>query len=129
PMELYFGRMVNHEACALMWILAALLALERWLETGSRKYGVAGWSFLFAGLWTAWPAYLLALIGAADFVFRGDARRKAAAQVLVATVVLSAALFLLHIRLVRADAWRDLGQGFALRAGAREFTWVQWVVK
>lgn len=117
PMELYFGQMVNFEPLMAVWMLSALWCLRRWQLTASVAYLVAAVGLVALGLWTEWPMYILAVVLAAILLARRPPDWRASGM-LIAIALVSAILFLLHIRLVRPDAWRDaLGQ-FAFRLSA-----------
>ncbi len=129
PMELYFGRMVNHEACALLWMLAAFWALRRWQETGRMSWKLTALAFFLLGMETALPVYLLVMVAAALLWMSGDRSECQLAWLLVALAVLAGLLFLAHARLVRADAWADGWVAITRRrsmTGRLQFTWQQW---
>lgn len=137
PMELYFGQMVNFEALMVVWMLGALCCLRRWQLTTSGAYLAAMVCFVALGLWTEWPMYILAVVLAATLLTRRPPDWRAAG-LLIAIALASAMLFLLHIRLVRPDAWRDaLGQfTFRLsadsaltRASGGTFTATEWFLR
>jgi hypothetical protein len=137
PTELYFGQMVNFEPLMAVWMLGALWCLRRWQLTASSAYLAAALGLVALGLWTEWPMYILAAVLAAMLLARRPPDWRASGM-LTAIALASAMLFLLHIRLVRPDAWRDaLGQ-FAFRLSAdpgltREsgatFTAAEWFVR
>lgn len=107
PMELYYGRMINHEPCALMWMLAAVWALQHWELSGHPRWAAGMYVCLFLGLCTAWSVYIFSLILAGYFLAR---RKHFATVAVVATVAVAALLFLLQIRAVRPNAWQDFFQ-------------------
>jgi len=107
PMELYYGRMINHEPCALMWMLAAVWALQHWELSGRTRWAVGMLLCLFLGLWTAWSVCIFSLILAGYLLVRG---KHLAATAVLGAIAVTALLFLVQIRLVRADAWQDLFQ-------------------
>jgi 4-amino-4-deoxy-L-arabinose transferase-like glycosyltransferase len=107
PMELYFGRMINHEPCALMWMLAVVWALQHWELSGRPRWAAGMFACLFLGLWTAWSVYIFSLILAGYLLAR---RRHFAAIAVLATVAVAALLFLVQIRAVRVEAWQDFFQ-------------------
>ncbi len=107
PMELYYGRMINHEPCALMWMLAVVWALQHWEVSGRPRWAAGMFACLFLGLWTAWSVYIFSVILAGYLLAR---RRHVAAIAVLATVAVAALLFLAQIRAVRADAWQDFFQ-------------------
>lgn len=132
PMELYFGRMVNHEPAALMWMLASALCLRFWSRgEGRRRWAVLFLVCLVAGMWTAWTVYIWALVLTVGLAVRGGrAGRRLALGVLVSGLV-SMVVFLLLVRSVRPDAWADAWAAVRLRArppgGAAGFTWGGWL--
>lgn len=107
PMELYYGRMINHEPCALLWMLAAVWMLQQWEQEGRTRWAAGLLLCLLLGLWTAWSVYIFSLILAGYLFVRG---KHGAATAVLAAIAVTALLFLVQIRLVRADAWQDLFQ-------------------
>jgi len=62
PMVLYFGRMYNHEAFELCWVVVSVLAYVRWKETRtSRDLAILAVSVFLAAM-TAWPGYYLLVL-------------------------------------------------------------------
>ncbi len=130
PMELYFGRMVNHEPVALMWMLGALLSFRRWELEGRRVWAGAALTCVLAGMWTAWSGYIFAGVTGGLLLLGGRSSQRKLGAVLLGLAVVSAALFLIHVRSVRADAWEALWGAFVFRAAGDEqyaFTWAQWL--
>lgn len=128
-MELYFGRVVDHEACGLMWILAALLCLRYWhLANGSCWRWLTLLS-LFIGFWTAWPVYIFAGVTAVFLLAGRRPRERRFAFQIIALICVSTILYLLHIRLARLDAWEALYDIFRFRIGSEEagFPWGAWL--
>ena len=131
PMELYFGRVVDHEACGLMWIAASLCCLRCWHLTRQTRWRVLTLASLFLGMWTSWPVYIFAGIAALWLL---STRRKAEVHfglAIAALGIASAGLYLVHIRLVRPDAWDSLLAIFRFRvatgsAGAANVPWGSW---
>jgi len=128
PMELYFGRVVDHEACGLMWIMAFVFCLRRCHMANDARWRNAALACLFSGMWTAWPVYILAGVACWFLLATRRAADKRLAWMIFATTALSILLYLLHIRLVRADAWEMfLGVGrFRLGIGTRTEAGIPW---
>ena len=117
PMELHYGDLVDYEPCLVMWMLAALVCLRNW-ETRHRRH----WKILAAlcclcALWTDWPGYLFTLAVAGSFLLRREKRSPRFALLLLAMAAGSAILFLLQIRYVNPEAWRDLWTAITMRLG------------
>ncbi len=132
PMELYFGRMVNHEPCALMLMLGALLCLREYQEQHKTWWVGSALLCIVVGTWLAWPAYIFAGVLAGQLLIRRERRDRWFAVVLLGLAVVSAALYLLYIGQVRPDAWQELWGAFVERTslqGQRTFTWGQWLVR
>jgi 4-amino-4-deoxy-L-arabinose transferase-like glycosyltransferase len=135
PMELYFGRMVNHEPCALMWMLAVLLSLRYWHTTGARWGLEISLLCLLLGMWTAWHVYIFALVVAGGLFAVGRSTERKAGLVMVALAVVSAVVFFLYVHSVRPDAWKDIGGAVSHRMSSTEvrggaaFSSVQWLQK
>jgi len=131
PMELYFGRMVNHEAPALTWMLGALLSLEYWRRTGRRAWLVVLFACFVLGMWTAWAVYFLALVLAVMILLTRGSGARRLALALLAFGALSCVLYVLCVRAVRPDAWSDAWQAIAFRlqgqgASGVPFSWGEW---
>ena len=131
PMELHYGEMVNFEPLALFWMVAALLTLRYWRQTGRPVWR---WLMLLSfllGLWTEWLGYFFALIMAVYFLWAPPRSQRAVAWILLAMMALSGAVFLLQIRHVNPAAWKDAGGAFLFRLGRQgatgiSFTWGEW---
>jgi LmbE family N-acetylglucosaminyl deacetylase len=128
PMELRYGQMVNFEPCVLMLILGALLCLRYWHLSGDPlwKHGALG--LIFVGFWVDWAMYLF---GVSLCLWFGQSRKgRRFAWTLLIVALLSAALYLLRIRLLRPDAWENLSHTFVVRLGSSgtdHFTELQWI--
>jgi 4-amino-4-deoxy-L-arabinose transferase-like glycosyltransferase len=132
PMELYYGRMVNHEVCGLLWMIAALVCLRvAQLEDQPRWWAAMLGCFL-AGLWTGWIVYILTGMVATLLLITQPGRQKTVGLALVGLAAVSVAIFLIQIRSVNPDAWRNLLDSLLVRAiprGNTYFTWGQWLGK
>jgi len=132
PMELYFGRMVNHEPCALMLMLGSLLCLRGWKVEGKAWWLGGAVLSIVVGMWVAWPGYIFAGVLGGLLLIRGGRRGRWLAVVLLGLALVSGALFLLYVGQVRPHAWQVLWGAFAERTsleGLRTFTWGQWLAK
>lgn len=132
PMGLYFGRMVNHEPCALMLMLVALLCLRNWQLSGKARWAVAGLLSVAVGMWLAWSMYIFAGVLAGLLLIGGERKGRRLGATLLGLAVVSAILFLLYIGQVRPRALLALWGAFTERTslqGQRAFTWGQWLAK
>ncbi|EDY20217.1 hypothetical protein CfE428DRAFT_2141 [Chthoniobacter flavus Ellin428] len=125
PMELRYGRMVNFEPINLVWMLALLLAWQRW-EVDGRRW----WPILLAALlceWTAWLGYLFVL--AVCLSAYGLARRNRRVMIgLLVTLPVSLLLFAVQIKLARPDSWHDLSIALHYRMGS-VISWPEWFAR
>jgi hypothetical protein len=125
PMELHYGLMVNFEPCTLAALLAGLLGQRRWEcaepGRGGGWFGVmvAGY---FVALSTAWLGYFFVIPLAVVLIVRGHRR---AGWLLIGLALLSAALFLLQIRLASPGAWSNAAFAFRIRLGHSTISGVQ----
>ena len=131
PMELRFGKMVNHESLVLMWILALLVALRHWTMTREARWLAVVFVCSFLGMWTGWHMYMFAVPLAGILIARGPGAERTLGYALVTSALLSIVLFFVLIRLARADAWHDLWNAFQFRLGStdqnqRGYPWTQW---
>lgn len=132
PMELYFGRVIDHEACGLMWMLTLLACLRQWQLTSDPRWQWAALGCCLPGMWTAWPVYILAGVIFWLLIASREPKQKRMAWLLFATGALAALGFLIHIRLPRPDAWDWLYGMFRLRLGSGEtigIPWGDWALK
>lgn len=125
PMFLYFGKMANHEALTLFFIVFSLYHFIQWQQTGSTanyRWSLLG---LFVGQWAGWPAYYLAGV---LFLF---SKR----WVYVFLCVANFLLFILHVTILTGSPiGGGLGDIFLFRAGLinlswarEEYSWVQFI--
>jgi Dolichyl-phosphate-mannose-protein mannosyltransferase len=135
PMQLYYGRMVNHEPAALPLMLAVLVCLHFADEKDGARWLIGALGCFALAMWTTWHAYILAVIVGSSLV-RGPHRSLTrAGWAVLATAGASATLFLVYARLVSVNAWDDLWQAFAFRLGPHkgepmsDFTWLQWFAR
>jgi hypothetical protein len=132
PMELFYGRMVNFEPINLVWMLAGLLCLRRYGQTGRACWHYWMLVAFVLALWTAWLGYMLVLIVSLHFFITPRRRKPRLALLLIVLCVASAALFLMHVRLVLPHAWQELTYAFTRRmssqiaASGPKFTWSVW---
>ncbi|MFN8527991.1 MAG: glycosyltransferase family 39 protein [Anaerolineae bacterium] len=59
PMIAYFGRMPDHEAPAILWLLLQCLAIANYLQRPSRKHGVVLTLLVVLQSWTAWGGLIV----------------------------------------------------------------------
>lgn len=132
PMQLTYGSMVNFEPCVLMLVLGAFLCLRWHHVSGEMKWKYAALGFLIVGLWVDWAMYLFVIALCACWLLRSNGGDRRFAGIIFLTTVLSGALFLLRIRLLRPDAWQSLSDAFMVRLGTGKggyFTQEQWVTR
>jgi len=132
PMELHYGEMVNFEPLALLWMMAALLALRYWQQSGKPIWRVLMLASFFLGLWTEWLGYFFALLVAFYFLGSGRKNQRGWALLLLGMAAISGILFLLQIRHVNPAAWSNAGSAFLFRisrtgATGATFTWLEWL--
>jgi hypothetical protein len=117
PMELHYGDLVDFEPCLLLWMLAALVCLRNWdLGRGMR------WAILTAiccagALWTDWPGYLFTAAISIWLFLKRESQSRRLAFALLAVTAGSAIVFLLQIRHVNPEAWRNLWTALSMRVG------------
>jgi Dolichyl-phosphate-mannose-protein mannosyltransferase len=115
PMELHYGDLVDYEPSLVMWMLAGLVCLRNWkLRRGSRWAILASVCCLGA-LWTDWPGYLFTAAAIGWLLLKKEKQSRRFAITLVALASISGILFLLQIRHVNPEAWRDLRTAMAMR--------------
>lgn len=118
PMELHYGDLVDYEPCLVMWMLAALVCLRNWEVRGGRRWTILAALCCFCALWTDWPGYLFTVSVAASFLLKKEKPSRRFAILLLGMAVLSGILFLLQIRYVNPEAWRDLWTAVTMRLGS-----------
>jgi hypothetical protein len=118
PMELHYGDLVDYEPCLVMWMLAALVCLRNWEVRGGRRWMILAALCCFCALWTDWPGYLFTVSVAVSFVLKKEKSSVRFAILLLGMMALSASLFLLQIRYVNPEAWRDLWTAVTMRLGS-----------
>jgi len=128
---LRYGRMVNFEPITLVWMLAGLLGLFYWQQTGRRRWcWLAGVALLLA-LWTAWLGYLFVLVLCAFFFFSSARRDVRLAWVLLGLSVASLMLFLLEVHHVKPGAWRDMfsALNYRMAKSGHPVPWGGWLIR
>ena len=118
PMELHYGDLVDYEPCLVMWMLAALVCLRNREVRPRRLWTILAALCCFCALWTDWPGYLFTLFAAVSFFRRKEKSSNRFAILLLGMVALSGILFLLQIRYVNPEAWRDLWNAMTMRLGS-----------
>jgi hypothetical protein len=134
PMELVYGRMVNFEPINLAWMLGGLLCLQRWEKTREPHWRNLMIIAFVLALWTAWLGYIFVLVVCLYFLVSPGKRKPHLAGLLLGLSLFSITLFLLHIRLVRQDAWQNLMGALNYRLGrtnasGTEVTWAGWTLR
>ena len=118
PMELHYGDMVDFEPCLVMWMLAALVCLRLWKTRQTKRWAILAAVCCFVAVWTDWPGYLFVLSLSFSFFFRKNARRPGFALLLLGIAAISGILFLLDVRHVNPEAWRNLWTAVTMRLGS-----------
>lgn len=129
PMELRYGQMVNFEPCVLMFILGALLCLRYWSLSGNAFWQYGALAVIFVGLWVDWAMYIFVFSLCVCLLVRSPEGRRFA-RVLAIAAILSAAVYLIRIRLLRPDACENLTHALIFRvssSGSDRFTEFQWI--
>ncbi|HWB61272.1 MAG TPA: glycosyltransferase family 39 protein, partial [Chthoniobacteraceae bacterium] len=134
PMELRYGSMVNFEPVVLTFVLAALCCLRQWHVTGRAQWKALAAACMMTGLWVDWAMYIFALILCIYWFARPRLKMRGMAWLLTAFMLVSGALFLLRIEMLRPDALQSLSDAFFRRIGSKpeshiHFTELQWVEK
>ena len=129
PMELRYGQMVNFEPCVLMLILGALLCLRYRDVSGKAFWQHGALGLILAGLWVDWAMYIFVVSLCVGWLGHSrDGRRFARTLLIVA--LLSAAVYLIRIQVLRPDAWQNLTNALVMRlgvSGSNHFTEFQWI--
>lgn len=124
PMFAYFGRMVNHEALTLFFVLSVIYSYLLWLDAYNRKYFLLMSGGLVLGFLVDWPAaYIVPILLLHYFVsVRG---RNKLILVLPAIPVILFILFLWHSVLLKGSvAGGDLFRALLFRlnlSGTEEY--------
>jgi 4-amino-4-deoxy-L-arabinose transferase-like glycosyltransferase len=132
PMQLRYGSMVNFEPCVMMLVLGALL-LMRWHHvSGKPKWRYGALAFIVVGLWVDWAMYLFVVTLCLCWLLRRNGGDRRFAGIIFLSALISGALYLLRIRLLRPDAWESLLHAFMVRIGTGKggyFTQAQWLAR
>jgi 4-amino-4-deoxy-L-arabinose transferase-like glycosyltransferase len=117
PMELHYGDLVDYEPFLVMWMLAALICLRHWRLERTMRWQVFALLCCLSALWTDWPGYLFTAAVCLWLFFDTDRGSRGFAIVLLGLAAGSGAIFLLQIRHVNPEAWRDLWTAITMRLG------------
>src|SRR4051812_26382015 len=132
PMQLRYGAMVNFEPCVLMLILGALLCLRLHSVTAEPGWKYGALAFVIVGLWVDWAMHLFVVTICACWLLRRKTGDRRFAVILLLTALVSAALYLLRIQVLRHDALQDLSHTFMVRLGTGHgphFSEAQWLAR
>lgn len=132
PMQLRYGSMVNFEPCVMMLMLGALLGLRWHRVSGEAKWKYIALAFIIVGLWVDWAMYLFVIALCLCWLLRRNGGDRRFAAIIFLGALLSGALYLVRIRMLRPDAWQSLSHAFAVRIGTGKggyFTEVQWMTR
>jgi hypothetical protein len=117
-MELHYGDLVDYEPCLVMWMLAALVCLRNSDVRPRRRWTILATLCCLCALWTDWPGYLFTVSVAVSFFLEKKKSSRRFAILLLGMIALSGVLFLLQIRYVNPEAWRDLWNAMVMRLGS-----------
>ena len=132
PMTLCYGAMVNFEPVVLLLILGVLLALRYWELSRRPLWKMVFLAGMFVGMWVDWAMHLFALVLFVWWIGRGNREWRRLAWMVLALTILSGALYMLRIRVLRPDALQDLENTFWVRVLSNDkyrFTLWQWAAK
>ncbi|MEY2578822.1 MAG: Dolichyl-phosphate-mannose-protein mannosyltransferase [Verrucomicrobiota bacterium] len=118
PMELHYGDLVDYEPCLVMWMLAALVCLRNREVRPRRRWTILATVCCVCALWTDWPGYLFTVSVVVSLLLKKEKASRRFAILLLGMAVLSGLLFLLQIRYVNPEAWRDLWTAVTMRLGS-----------
>jgi dolichyl-phosphate-mannose-protein mannosyltransferase len=137
PMELRYGKMVNFEPIVLVLILGALLCLRHWHLSTNSLWQAAAFGLLVIGMWVDWAMYILVVVLCSWWFLNSNATHRRFASAVLFAALISGLLYLMSIRPLRPDAWKDLSNAFLLRIGSgsrvpvgrapKHFTEVEWI--
>jgi hypothetical protein len=117
PMELHYGDLVDFEPCLVMWMLAALICLRHWDVRRNPRWALLAALCCLGALWTDWPGYLFTAAVSTWLLLQKDKPSRRLAALLVVLALCSGILFLLQIRHVNPEAWRDFATALSMRLG------------
>jgi hypothetical protein len=118
PMELHYGDLVDYEPCLVMWMLAALVCLRNREARPRLRWTILATVCCVCALWTDWPGYLFTVSVAVSLLLEKEKSSRRFAVLLLGMAALSGILFLLQIRYVNPEAWRDLWTAITMRLGS-----------
>jgi 4-amino-4-deoxy-L-arabinose transferase-like glycosyltransferase len=117
PMELHYGDLVDFEPCLVTWMLAALLCLRHWDVRRNARWASLAALCCVGALWTDWPGYLFTAAVSTRLLLKNDKPSRRLAALLAVLALCSGILFLLQIRHVNPEGWRDLRTAISMRLG------------
>jgi hypothetical protein len=132
PMQLRYGSMVNFEPCVMMLMLGALLCLRWHRVSGEVKWKYIALAFILVGLWVDWAMYLFVIALCLCWLVGSKGGDRRFAGIIFLSALLSGALYLVRIRVLRPDAWESLSHAFMVRLGTGKggyFTEAQWLTR
>lgn len=118
PMELHYGDLVDYEPPLVMWMLAALVCLRRWETRREGRWIILAGLCCLCAVWTDWPGYLFTISLAISFFLEKEKPSRRFGIALLGIVAGSVILFLLQIRYVNPEAWRNLWTALTMRLGS-----------
>jgi hypothetical protein len=118
PMELRYGKMVNFEPIVLMLILGALVCLRYWHLSKNSLWQIAAFSLLVIGMWVDWAMYIFVVVLCTWWFLNSNATHGRFARAVLFAALISGLLYLMSIRPLKPDAWKDLSNAFLFRIGS-----------
>jgi hypothetical protein len=135
PMNAFYGRMVDHEALVLAFVLGALFCYLRWRADAAPGWLAGSLGLLALAMATGWPGYYMAGFLPVHHLLTERGTRRDRRVLLYPLLAFAAfAVFLLHVQWLRGGGGLDeLVRQFATRTsahtadftegGASRFSW------
>jgi hypothetical protein len=118
PMALRYGKMVNFEPIVLMLILGTLVCLRYWHLSKNSLWQTAAFSLLVIGMWVDWAMYIFVVVLCTWWFLDSNTTHRRFARAVLFAALISGLLYLMSIRPLKPDAWKDLSNAFFFRMGS-----------